>query len=221
MGQKYKRNMWLLVRLIGNKFTLEHRNNSKCKQTECNHKLQKFRDLFTEFARSGKYCTMSYLIEYIFSVQIPESFTAISDTLSAWKRAESIHLLKYTIPVDEARFPNIDVSYHNHFGYFQPVRNIQKHLMLLVVISILSLQQFWCRSLNCKWLMHLQLQFTWMPQCCRRIGVLNSKKEKGQKLWSRICLFLTLHIIYMGQKDLIRNAVEERLYTWQFALKTI
>lgn len=66
----------------------------------------------------------------IYSVQIPESFTATRDTLSTWKRAEPIHLQKYTIPVDEASFPNIDVSYHHHFGYFQPVTNIQKYLML-------------------------------------------------------------------------------------------
>lgn len=49
---------------------------------------------------------------------------------------ESNHQLRYTVPVDKTGLPNIQVSYHNHFGYFQPVINISKYYIVLVVISI-------------------------------------------------------------------------------------
>lgn len=52
-----------------------------------------------------------------------------------WETGESNHQLRYTVPVDKTGFSNMQVSYHNHFGYFQPVINIWKYYIILVVIS--------------------------------------------------------------------------------------
>lgn len=35
-----------------------------------------------------------------------------------------LNFLIYTVPINEAGFPNKQVSNHNNFGYFQPVTNI-------------------------------------------------------------------------------------------------